>query len=285
MPLPVAANTMSSLRVAAAIHPTWVGRTAVRSALILVLILWAATVSRAAGPTNVSGSLQSDTTWTLGGSPYVVTGDVTVSGTESTTVTLTIEAGVEVRFNQYRNLNVGSGSNKGALRVLGTEQSPVLFTSNQDTKTRGWWGNVGFRSSTDETVTLMEHVTVEYGGYGNQGDIYVNGSSPTMRNCTVQDSSNYGLYLFGAAASPVLESSTIRRNAGPGVYVITGSLDLRDMTFSDTEADFAITMPAATDVSSQGTHSFDKPIEVRTLSTNPLSCDPEPSPPIRPGTT
>ena len=59
--------------------------------------------------TYVSGNITADTTWTLEGSPYMVTGDVTVrySGYNSSTATLTIEPGVEVRFEPGTGLYIG----------------------------------------------------------------------------------------------------------------------------------------------------------------------------------
>ncbi|MFX0201414.1 MAG: hypothetical protein ACFFCW_35305, partial [Candidatus Hodarchaeota archaeon] len=64
--------------------------------------------------TNVSGHIGTDTTWTKAGSPYIVTSDISVYGDTTTGVTLTIEPGVEVRFNQAQSLSIGSGANKGA---------------------------------------------------------------------------------------------------------------------------------------------------------------------------
>ena len=71
--------------------------------LLLVVILatglwlaYPAQETSAAPFTDVSGAISVDTTWTLAGSPYVVVGDVTVEPD----ITLTIEPGVQVRFNQ-----------------------------------------------------------------------------------------------------------------------------------------------------------------------------------------
>ncbi|MGA8241864.1 MAG: hypothetical protein WB818_14930, partial [Desulfobacterales bacterium] len=89
--------------------------------------------------TYVSGNITSDTTWGLAGSPYVVTGDITVYHTSRTNGEyfrkLTIEPGVEVRFNPGTGLYIGkdySGSYGyyGALEAQGTAAAPIVFTSN-----------------------------------------------------------------------------------------------------------------------------------------------------------
>ena len=51
--------------------------------------------------TLAGGTITTDTTWTLTGSPYIVTGSITVQGADGAdgVTTLTIEPGVEVRFN------------------------------------------------------------------------------------------------------------------------------------------------------------------------------------------
>ena len=52
--------------------------------------------------TSVSGPITSDTTWDIGGSPYTVTGSVTVNEG----VTLTIDPGVTVEFSLATELSV-----------------------------------------------------------------------------------------------------------------------------------------------------------------------------------
>ena len=59
--------------------------------------------------TFVSGNISQNTTWTLAGSPYIVTADVTVrySVKNSSTAILTIEPGVEIRFEPGTGLYTG----------------------------------------------------------------------------------------------------------------------------------------------------------------------------------
>ncbi|MBE2198378.1 MAG: hypothetical protein IAE79_07180, partial [Anaerolinea sp.] len=78
--------------------------------------------------TYVSGPITVDTTWTAAGSPYVVTGDVTVNSG----VTLTIEPGVIVKFDLSRQLHIN-----GTLTAEGTAAQPITFTSLRDDSVGG----------------------------------------------------------------------------------------------------------------------------------------------------
>lgn len=91
--------------------------------------------ARAGAPTNVSGTISSDTTWTPADSPYIVTGHVFVSQG----VTLTIEPGVTVRFQAIKTLQVD-----GTLIARGAPTSPITFTSDAATPAKGDWGSIIF---------------------------------------------------------------------------------------------------------------------------------------------
>ena len=88
--------------------------------LLSVLILLFIITSNGAADTPVSGVISSDTTWTLTGSPYILSGSVLVSDG----VTLTIEPGVTVKFNNLLSLEV---SPQGTLNAVGTPDKPILF--------------------------------------------------------------------------------------------------------------------------------------------------------------
>jgi len=61
------------------------------------VIISVALINGSARATDVSGVINTNTLWNLDGSPYIVTGGVLVESG----ATLTIEAGVEVRFDGY----------------------------------------------------------------------------------------------------------------------------------------------------------------------------------------
>ena len=73
--------------------------------------------------TDVSGTLSSHTTWSEGNSPYVVTGPVLIESG----VTVTIEAGVEVRFGSDNYIKA-----EGHLVARGSQSKKIVFTSNND---------------------------------------------------------------------------------------------------------------------------------------------------------
>ena len=94
--------------------------------------------------TNVGGRISTNTTWTLTGSPYIVTSSVSVYGTPTQTAKLTIEPGVQVKFNANYYIQISSGTNKGALYAVGTAGSLIVFTSNKPSPARGDWDSIKF---------------------------------------------------------------------------------------------------------------------------------------------
>lgn len=72
--------------------------------------------------TEISESINKDTTWTLAGSPYLITDYISVGAIS--TSTLTIEPGVIVKFEPDTRLSIF-----GSLIAEGTEAEPIYFTS------------------------------------------------------------------------------------------------------------------------------------------------------------
>ncbi|MDF1589869.1 MAG: hypothetical protein P1P89_00005, partial [Desulfobacterales bacterium] len=171
--------------------------------MILVFIVSFSPISLAA--TNVSGNITANTTWTLAGSPYIVTGDVRVRHTTwnnpAYTATLTIEPGVEVRFNTGTGLYIGADGCYGALSAQGTAGSPIIFTSNASTSAPGNWKGIYFTDQTNDSKTILDHCVVEYGGHTNNADIYVASASFAIKNSTIRHSSSNGIYLDSSNAT------------------------------------------------------------------------------------
>lgn len=155
--------------------------------------------------TDVCGPIEVDQTWSLAGSPYVVTCNVVVRND----ATLTIEPGVEVRFDLGTKLWIGTTSlGGGTLIADGAGGGSILFTSNAPAPAPGDWGGIEF---------LATAVGAEF-----SGDTYLSGS--ILRNCIVE----YAEEGVEVHSYPALIASTIRLCDG---YYAGG---LRAWTPSDT---------------------------------------------------
>ena len=111
-----------------------------------------------------SGNIVNDTTWKRSGGPVYIHGDVHISNG----ATLTIEAGVEVRFYEVK----GTGGyedgaelvvKNGALVAEGKPGLPVKFTSANGVKKMGDWGAVVVESSNQ---IILENAIIEYATNG-----------------------------------------------------------------------------------------------------------------------
>ncbi len=187
-------------------------------------------------PTQISSDITQNTTWNLSGSPYIVNGTVTVESN----VTLTIEAGVVVKF-AGGSLWLADGAILGA---TGSAAQPIVFTSSKDDTyggdtngdgqatlpIPGDWSTLG-GYSTNSTL-LLSHVLIRYGGtvmaygdlelsdstieYSNGDGIYAQwqheSTAITIQRNTIRNNGNHGLYLYGAAASVTIRDNSFSGN-------------------------------------------------------------------------
>ncbi len=201
---------------------------------ILLMVVNMSFASAAVAETTVGGTISTDTVWDVAGSPYIVTSNITVQGTDGadSITTLTIDPGVEVRFNQNTKLTVGANSGApGALVAQGTVESPILFTSNQATPASGDWYGITFHNTSDDATSILEYCTIDYAGYGSLGALYIYSASPRILNCTVDNSKSYGIY--GTNSSPQIANSSISNSYTYGLYLSGGASTITGNTFTN----------------------------------------------------
>ncbi len=181
-------------------------------------------------------------TWPNLGLQYVLLGSVSVTG--PTTPELTLAAGVTLRFAAASALTIGSSSiaTSGRLTAVGTPAQRITFTANTPNPVAGWWGRILF-DDTASSASLMEHCDIEYAGaVSSVASLYVDVSSPTLRNIAVRSSlldgvllnqssatlqnvivdtcARYGVQLTGAA-NATLDNLSILNPTNYGVFVNT----------------------------------------------------------------
>jgi hypothetical protein len=122
--------------------------------------------------------------------------------------------------------------NGGSLRMEGTAEAPILVTSANEDPAPGDWNAIAFYgTSSDDNV--LRHVTVEHGGGGGQGQLWIdNGAALSMSDSTSRDSDRFGLELSAGGEvrdftgntlvdnhlGPVRLSANAVDALGPGTY-------------------------------------------------------------------
>jgi hypothetical protein len=177
--------------------------------------------------TNVSGGIYANTTWTLANSPYIVVDTVVVFPG----VTLTIEPGVVVKFENNKKLDVRY---QATIIAQGTITDSITFTSNSTAPTPGIYKGVGLITAHGK-FSYCNFMYAQYGiggsyfssdtmriknsvfkfnnvGYNN---INTNSSSPTyIDSCIFTDNTSFG-YAAGSCQSTL--TSCYVANNGTGL--------------------------------------------------------------------
>jgi parallel beta-helix repeat protein len=160
------------------------------------------------------GHITGNTTWALSGSPYIVTGTVTVDSG----VTLTIEPGVTVIFLARLNDQRGPDDPwhirlivNGTLNAQGTDTDNIVFTSSSSNPAPYDWSGIRFLEA-GSTGTL-EYIDIQYAG---NGVAFKNCSSCGIRNSTITNSYT-GVYLENTPASNYIEDNSFINNLYAGI--------------------------------------------------------------------
>ncbi len=176
---------------------------------------------------SVGGPLTAASTWRMADSPVLVTSDVTIDNG----ATLTIEAGVTVRFQSGRRLTV----HNGALKALGSAAAPVFFTSWRDNGTEvpapGDWDGLEFRDGTLDAATLLQNAKIMYGSTS-----ILRGAAPTFNDCHFLNNSgpalDMDLFSFPHGSGNLATGNG--RNAirvPAGEMTVSGSWDLTGIPY------------------------------------------------------
>ncbi len=165
----------------------------------------------------IAGTVTHDATW-KDKLPLQILGSITVKGTdgEDLLTILTLEPGVELRFNRNVQFVIGGTSgDPGALVAVGTAEKHILFTSSEAIPAAGnWYGILLYTTSAD--TSILEHCTIEYGGYANYGGVYTYGASPAIANSIFRYNQAYGVRVY--TGSPIIRDSIFTENGNHAIY-------------------------------------------------------------------
>lgn len=198
--------------------------------------------------TDVGGLIDTNTTWNLAGSPYIVRSNIGV--TEG--VKLTIDQGVVIKFTPNTGLVIG-----GELRAIGTEDNMIFFTSLNDNPSPGDWDGIHFTPTCIDAEfdhkdnyingTIIRYSIIEFAGgrsdytgaiYCDYSSPFIDGSvlrnngtstlggafhcvrsSPVVKLCDIENNlSDFGSAFYLSFASPLIEYNNIINNGNKSIY-------------------------------------------------------------------
>lgn len=213
----------------------------------------------APGPTPVSGTIETDTTWYAGASPYIMEETVTIQDK----AVLTIEPGTEIR------VKTGSLVVEGSLVARGEEGRLIVFDTAKEGRQ---WGGILFNNVREEgnvlahcriraawtAVTCVSssprveanefihnETAVRISGAhakprlaGNAirsntgaGIVIENGSGPLVIENAIAENAREGILIMSAA--PIIQHNAVTRNAASGIAVLGGQASIRENNITD----------------------------------------------------
>jgi parallel beta-helix repeat protein len=181
----------------------------------------------APGPTLVGGTIESDTTWYAGASPYVIESDVIIRDK----AVLTIEPGTEILSRG------GALVVEGQLLAQGDSERLILFASAEGVDR---WAGIRF-ANVKEKENLLKFVRVRKAKVG----ISIEASSPRIEASEFTNNDT-ALAIQGAFSAPMVTGNTIHQNEGAAVVISDGSKPtLSDNRIQDNAAEGIVVRSAA----------------------------------------
>ncbi|HEQ60333.1 MAG TPA: right-handed parallel beta-helix repeat-containing protein, partial [Firmicutes bacterium] len=163
------------------------------------------------------GTLSQSGRWDLADLAYNLEGDVVVPQG----VHLAIDAGNVIRFQS----NSADLVIQGSLEALGTTTANILFTS-LSTRSPGAFGGLYFGPTADSARTRLSYCVFEYGGsnyfsWAQGAMVYSEGCSPSLSNCSFENSRSDGLWIRGG--QPTLTQTAFRNNGGDAIEIFSNT--------------------------------------------------------------
>ncbi|UCE38511.1 MAG: right-handed parallel beta-helix repeat-containing protein [Thermoplasmata archaeon] len=140
------------------------------------------------------GSITTDTTWNISGSPYIITGDVTVVNG----VNLTIEPGVEVKFDGYYSLIV-----HGSIYAIGTEGNRITITSNKGVPAPKDWVQIEIYGGAHAEIKYCDI------SYAWDGLYFWSSSNNLVSNCSFTSNFGSGIYLYTSSDNNIITNNYV----------------------------------------------------------------------------
>ncbi|MBI5498602.1 MAG: hypothetical protein HY907_00035, partial [Deltaproteobacteria bacterium] len=136
-------------------------------------------------------------TWQAQDVPFLGSGEILVEGASGPA--LTVEDGAVVRFDAGVRMIVG-GWNNGSLFVDG-HTAGVVFSSRASPGTPGAWQGLQLGDRCNDAATVLDGLTIEYGGANGLGNVYFYQCDGAISNSTVRYSSTWGIYRVSSSPS------------------------------------------------------------------------------------
>ena len=174
------------------------------------LMLLPCSFSLMAATTVESQTVNSDTTWSLAGSPYEVMGNITVASN----VTLTIDTDVQISFAPSASLIVN-----GSLNAQGSPGLEIIFNRLDAQQA---WGGLVVNSTTTNSL-------IRYANISGASNICVqlNGSSHQIHHSYISDCVT-AIHVSSVSPSvPHIKNNLITDN-GTGIYVVNGRAQIEN---------------------------------------------------------
>ena len=160
--------------------------------------------------TPVTGVITSNTTLRAAQSPYLFQGDVIVDNN----ATLSIEPGVTIQMAAAASFTL----KRGALQAVGTSSLPIKITSASATPAAGDWRQWRFTAGTNQALTQLGHVVIEYGS-----GVAIESASPVINNTAINQHSGPAISM-DLASSPVGTGNTANGNSLNAISVPSGAI-------------------------------------------------------------